>query len=155
MNRLERKPIKNRRYTEKIVRKYCRSLGISLKTRSYELNKLLMGEIFKLHTAGKSSKEIADHLAGAGFTKLNGNQFNYAEIWRILKRNGKEPVRKDRSGHIIEEIRDLSDKRYRPRTIARKLNAMGLRTATGVRFKIHHVTHYLYKIRKMGAQQQE
>ena len=147
LNRLGEKPIRGKKYTKRVVYRYCSFLEIPLNKRGYESDSKLMGTIYTGHAAGESCKEIAENLLRSGFSRYWGDPFDAKTIAKILKRNGKIPIHKDPAERIVKEIKSLTDRGYHPRTVARKLNAMGLKTRTGLKFKPHHITYHLRRMK--------
>jgi len=149
------KPIRADRYTGRVVYKYCYALGISLPGRTYDLDSELMELVNTLHAAGKSCREIAVQLNRSKLVRFGGGRFNTRSVWEILTRRGKVPIQKDPAEHIMKEIQSLADRGYSPGAMARNLNSMGLTSVTGQRFKKHHVTYYLQKLKAKAAEGKE
>ena len=151
LNKRGMKTIKGKAYRKNTVRTYCRQIGIQLNRRNYLDESKLMEQIDIAVSSGKSCKLIAEKINEMGFTTYIGREFKPGDIRDILARQGRKATNPCRSEYIIVEIRPLAEAGYHPRTIARKLNAKGVKTVNGNRIKIHSVDYYLRKIKAIDA----
>lgn len=152
LNRQGLKTIKGKSYQASTVQQYCRTLGISLRQKRYLDDPALKKEIMVFLDAGKSCKQIADHLNAHGFKTFLGRDFKHEDIRSLLSRQALKASDHCRYDYIIEAIRPLVDAGYHPRTIGGKLNSMGMKTITGQRFDTRKIKHYIRIMKSLDSQ---
>jgi transposase len=152
LNRQGLKTIKGKSYQASTVQQYCRAVGICLRQKRYLDDPALKKEIMVFLDAGKSCKQIADHLNAQGLKTFLGRDFKHEDIRSLLSRQALKASDGCRYDYIIKEIRPLVDAGYHPRTIGRNLNAMGLKTVTGQRFDTRKIKHYIRIMKTLDAQ---
>jgi hypothetical protein len=152
LNRQGLKTIKSKSYQASTVQQYCRALGISLRQKRYLDDPALKKEIMVFLDAGKSCKQIADHLNAHGFKTFLGRDFKHEDIRSLLSRQALKASDHCRYDYIIKEIRPLVEAGYHPRTIGGKLNSMGMKTVTGQRFDTRKIKHYIRIMKSLDAQ---
>lgn len=152
LNRQRLKTINGKSYQTSTVQQYCRALGISLRQKRYLDDPALKKEIMVFLDAGKSCKQIADHLNAHGFKTFLGRDFKHEDIRSLLSRQAMKASDHCHYDYIIKAIRPLVDAGYHPRTIGGKLNSMGMKTITRQRFDTRKIKHYIRIMKSLDAQ---
>ncbi|MBC2734073.1 MAG: recombinase family protein [Desulfobacteraceae bacterium] len=149
LNRLGLKTVKGKPYNRNSVGQYCRGIGLPLNKRRYLDDPRFKREVDILLSAGKSCRQIADHLNIKGFKTFMGRLFKDEDIRSLLERQALKAPKHCKYDYIIEAIAPLNKAGYHPRTIASKLNTQGIKTVTGQRFSTRTVKHYLRKLKAL------
>ncbi|MCP4575188.1 MAG: hypothetical protein GY846_02715 [Deltaproteobacteria bacterium] len=149
LNKRGMKTIKGKAYRDNSVRAYCNGLGLKVNRKRYLEDPKLIEQIDIAVSSGKSCKLIAEKINEMGFKTFIGRAFKPGDIRQVLARQGKKASNPCRYEYIIVEIKPFAEAGYHPRTIARKLNAKGIKTVTGGRFKTRTVEQYLRKMKAM------
>jgi len=152
LNRLGLKTFMGKPYRSNTVQKYCIAIGISLKPKRYLDDPVLKKEVLVFLDAGKSCKQIAEHLNEHGFKTFLSRPFEQEDIRSMLGRQAMKANAHCRYEYILKEIGPLAEAGYHPRTISGKLNSMGLKTVTASRFNTRIVEHYLRLLKNTNGQ---